>query len=91
MPSQDTDGKPADLSHVNANAVTAAMFVFAVMLAFVGTMVPDWAGMTGPEATWIPFVFYAMAIADVGVALYLRHFIRKAQRNNAPGGTIQRQ
>jgi hypothetical protein len=71
--------------------VTAAILVGAAMIAAIGTFVPELTGMTGPEALWIRLVFYLVAAADVGIALWLRARIRRAQRTDRDGGTVQRQ
>jgi hypothetical protein len=86
MPNQNKD-----LPKANPNIVTGAVIAGAILLALVGAMLPGWAGMAGPEATWIPLVFYALAVVDVGIALYLRSFLRKLKRDRAAGGTIRRQ
>ncbi len=76
----------------NPNILAAAMIFGAVLTAGIGTMVPSLAGMTGPEATWIRLLFYAIAATEVILALWLRSRIIKAQRPPAKsGGTIQRQ
>jgi CBS domain containing-hemolysin-like protein len=68
--------------------VVAAVLVGAALIAVIGTFVPDLLGITGPEAVWVRLVFYAVATADVGVALWLRARIRRAQQGR--GGTVQR-
>lgn len=69
-------------------AVVAAILVGAVLIAAIGTFVPDLIGMTGPEAVWVRLVFYVVAAVDVGLALWLRARIRRAQQRG--GGTVQR-
>lgn len=79
-----------DLSHVNANAVAAAMIVGAVLLVAVGVMLPDWVALANQSmATWLSMAFYVAAALAVCLALYLRSFIRKAQ-NSARSSVIKR-
>jgi hypothetical protein len=85
----DRKNQPAALAKVNANAVAGAMIIGAAMLVFVGAMLPGWAQFSGPEATWLSIAFYVLAAAEVGIAFYLRAFIRKAQRS-PNSGVIQR-
>lgn len=68
--------------------VVAAILVGAALIAVIGTFVPDLIGMTGPEALWVRLAFYAVAAADVGIALWLRARIRRARQG--PAGTVQR-
>jgi hypothetical protein len=89
MSDQNSKDAPATLAKVNANVVAGAMIAGAAMLAFVGAMLPGWAQFTGPEATWLSIGFYVLAAAEVGIAFYLRAFIRKAQRPANPS-VIQR-
>lgn len=92
MPDQEAKAGSAASAKTSANTLTAAMIVGAIMLVVVGTMLPALAGLTDPEATWIPLVFYALAAAEVLIAFYLRAMIKRTQRSKASsGGTIQRQ
>lgn len=70
--------------------LVAAILGGAAIIAVIGTFLPDLIGMTGPEAIWIRLVFYAVALADVAVALWLRARIRRARQGGASGGTVQR-
>jgi len=51
--------------------VVASVLAGAVFVAIFGTLLPTLAGITGAPATWIPIVFYAVAVADVLIALWL--------------------
>lgn len=76
----------------NPNVLAAAMIFGAILTAGVGTMVPGLAELTGPEASWIPWLFYAAAAIEVILALWLRARLLKVQGPARPsGGTIQRQ
>jgi len=85
----DQKNQSAALAKVIANAVAGAMIIGAAMLVFVGMMMPGWAQFSGPEATWLSIAFYVVAAAEVGIAFYLRAFIRKAQRSANPS-VVQR-
>lgn len=84
-------GKSPVPSKVNADLVMAMVVAGAIVLAVFGTFLPSLAALDGPEATWIPLMFYAFAIIDIGIAFYLRSVIKKAQRSSAGGTTVQRQ
>ncbi len=75
----------------NPNVLFAAMIFGAILVAVIGTTVPALAGITGPEAAWIPFLFYAVAAVEVILALWLRARLIKARDRARPGGgTVQR-
>lgn len=74
-----------------ARAVLIAVLFGAVMIAIIGTFVPDLAGFEGPEAVWIRVVFYVVAALDVAIAFWLRARLRKAKQGANHGGTVQRQ
>lgn len=79
------------LVRINANVLTAAMIVGAIMLAVIGAMLPDWVGLPGPETRWLSYGFYVLAAGEVLLAFYLRAMIRKAQKSAAArGGIIER-
>ena len=76
----------------NPNILAAAMIFGAILIAVIGTMAPALAGITGPEAAWIPFLFYAVAAVEVALALWLRARLIKARDAARPGGgAVQRQ
>lgn len=80
---------PAD--HAASVVLMASMLVGALMIAVIGTLLPDWAGLTGTPAVVIPLVFYAVAAVDVAIALWLRARLKKAQQSSArSGGPVQR-
>jgi hypothetical protein len=70
--------------------VMVAILVGAVMIAIVGTFVPDWVGLTGAPATIMRLAFYAIAVIDVVIAFWLRARLRKAQGSTSTG-PVQRQ
>ena len=92
MAKDDSAGtKPAEAKAPNPNLLAGAMIFGAVLTAVIGTAVPALAEMTGPEATWIPFVFYAIAALEVILAMWLRARLIKALGAARPGaGTVQR-
>jgi hypothetical protein len=71
--------------------LVAAILAGAAIIAVIGTFLPDLIGMTGPEAIWVRVVFYAVAAADVGIALWLRARIRRIRQEGQGAGTVQRQ
>lgn len=73
-----------------ATAVMAAILVGAVILAVIGTFLPGLIGLTGWPAVAMQLVFYAIAVIDVAIALWLRARLRKAGSSRG-GGTVQRQ
>jgi hypothetical protein len=76
----------------SASILTAAVLSGAVIIAVVGTFLPDLIGMEGTPALFLRLVFYAVAAIDVAVALWLRGRINKArQAGGRGGGTVQRQ
>ncbi|MBL9035124.1 MAG: hypothetical protein JNN33_10190 [Rhodospirillaceae bacterium] len=82
---------PTRPAQANPNILAGAMIVGAVMIAIIGAMTPSLLELTGPEASWVPLVFYAVAAIDILLALRLRSRLIRAQRSGNPGGTIQRQ
>ncbi len=92
MAKDDSAGaRPAQVNAPSPNLLAGAMIFGAVLTAVIGTLVPGLAEMTGPEATWIPFVFYAIAALEVILALWLRARLIKARGMARPaGGTVQR-
>lgn len=76
---------------VNPNIVPGAMIVGAIITAVIGALMPNLIGLTGPEATWIPLVFYAIAALEIGIALFFRRHLIRTQQGQRPGGTIERQ
>jgi len=75
----------------SARAVVVAVLFGAVLVAIIGTFVPNLAGFEGPEAVWIRVVFYVVAVLDVVIAFWLRAKLSKAKRGANQGGTVQRQ
>lgn len=75
----------------NPNVLAGAMIVGAILVAVIGTLMPSLVELTGPEAIWIPVIFYGIAAFEVVIALYLRARLLKARRPLSSGGTIQRQ
>jgi protein-S-isoprenylcysteine O-methyltransferase Ste14 len=71
-----------------ASIVTAAILSGAVIIAVVGTFLPELIGMKGTPAIILRLVFYAVAAIDVAIAFWLRARLNKARRIG--GGTVQR-
>lgn len=74
-----------------ARAVLIVVLIGAVLIAIIGTFVPDLAGFEGPEAMWIRLVFYVVAGVDILIAFWLRARLRKAKQDANQGGTVRRQ
>jgi hypothetical protein len=83
---------PAD-SPKAPNSATVLMAVIvsgAVIVAVIGTFLPDLIGIEGTPAIILRLVFYAVAAIDVVVAFWLRGRINKARQASGRGGnTIQ--
>ena len=73
-----------------ASVLTAAILSGAVIIAVVGTFLPDLIGMEGMPALVLRLVFYAVAAIDVAIAFWLRGRINKARQASRRGGnTVQ--
>jgi hypothetical protein len=70
------------------SVLTAAIISGAVIIAAIGTFLPDLIGLEGTPAIVLRLVFYAVAAIDVAVAFWLR--ARLAKTRQAGGGTVQR-
>jgi hypothetical protein len=70
--------------------LVASVLVGAVLVATIGTLVPGLAGITGAPAFWIPVVFYAIAVADVLVALWLWRKLKAMRPSSHGSGPVQR-
>lgn len=71
--------------------LTAAILSGALIIAVVGTFLPDLIGMEGTPALALRLVFYFVAAVDVAIAFWLRARINKArQASGRDGGTVQR-
>lgn len=81
------DDRPNSAS---ASVVMAAILTGAVIIAAIGTFLPDLIGMEGTPALALRLVFYAVAAIDVAVAFWLRGRLRHAQGRRA-GGTTRHQ
>ena len=71
-----------------ASVLTAAIISGAVIIAAIGTFLPDLIGLEGTPAIVLRLVFYAVAAVDVAVAFWLR--ARLAKTRQGGGGTVQR-
>jgi len=79
-------------SPATASILTAAILSGAVVIAAVGTFLPDLIGMDGTPALALRLVFYAVAAIDVAIAFWLRGRISKArQASGRSGNTVQHQ
>jgi hypothetical protein len=90
MSDQKQEAAPAAQAKPNP-FLPMALLISALMFVFLGLMMPDLTGMTGPEATWLSIAFYVAAAGDVAIALYLRGKSKKGRQSATSGGTIQRQ
>jgi hypothetical protein len=73
----------------SASILTAAIISGAVLIAVIGTFLPDLIGMEGTPALLLRLVFYVVAAIDVAIAFWLRRRINKARR--VGGSTVHRQ
>lgn len=75
----------------SATVVMAAVISGAIIIAVLGTFLPDLIGMEGMPALVLRLVFYAVAAIDVGIAFWLRARIAKArQASGRSGNTVHR-
>lgn len=75
----------------SATVVMAAVISGAVIIAVLGTFLPDLIGMEGTPALVLRLVFYAVAAIDVAIAFWLRGRINKArQASGRSGNTVHR-
>ena len=73
----------------SATVVMAAVISGAVIIAVLGTFLPDLIGMEGTPALVLRLVFYAVAAIDVAIAFWLRGRINKArQASGRSGNTV---
>jgi hypothetical protein len=73
----------------SATVVMAAVISGAVIIAVLGTFLPDLIGIEGTPAIILRLVFYAVAAIDVAVAFWLRGRINKArQASGRSGNTV---
>jgi hypothetical protein len=74
----------------SATVVVAAVISGAVIIAVLGTFLPDLIGMEGTPALVLRLVFYAVAAIDVTIAFWLRARIAKArQASGRSGNSVQ--
>jgi hypothetical protein len=73
----------------SASILTAAILSGAVIIAVLGTFLPDLIGMEGTPALALRLVFYAVAAIDVAIAFWLRGRIGKARQARS-GNSVQR-
>jgi hypothetical protein len=74
----------------SATVVMAAVISGAVIIAVLGTFLPDLIGMEGTPALVLRLVFYAVAVIDVAIAFWLRGRINKArQASGRSGNSVQ--
>jgi hypothetical protein len=74
----------------SATVVVAAVISGAVIIAVLGTFLPDLIGMEGTPALVLRLVFYAVAAIDVAIAFWLRARIAKArQASGRSGNSVQ--
>ena len=73
----------------SATVVMAAVISGAVIIAVLGTFLPDLIGIEGTPALVLRLVFYAVAAIDVAIAFWLRGRINKArQASGRSGNTV---
>jgi len=63
----------------SATVVMAAVISGAIIIAVLGTFLPDLIGMEGTPALILRLVFYAVAAIAVAIAFWLRGRINKAR------------
>jgi hypothetical protein len=76
--------------NASSTILMAAILVGAVIIAVVGTFLPDLIGIEGTPALVLRLVFYVVAAVDVAVAFWLRGRLRHAQARGV-GGTTRHQ
>jgi hypothetical protein len=84
---------PDDISKAanSATVVMAAVISGAVIIAVLGTFLPDLIGIEGTPALVLRLVFYAVAAIDVAIAFWLRGRIAKArQASGRSGNSVHR-
>jgi len=87
MPDDSAKAPPS----ATAGVLTAAILSGAVIIAAIGTFLPDLIGMEGTPALVLRLVFYAVAAIDVAVAFWLRARINKARQvRGRSGNTVHR-
>ena len=69
----------------SATVVMAAVISGAIVIAVLGTFLPDLIGMAGTPALVIRLVFYVIAAIDVAIAFWLRRRIKKARQAGKRG------
>jgi hypothetical protein len=75
----------------SATMVMAAVMSGVVIIAVLGTFLPDLIGFEGMPAIILRLVFYAVAAIDVAIAFWLRARIAKArQASGRSGNTVHR-
>jgi hypothetical protein len=75
----------------SATVVMAAVMSGAVIIAVLGTFLPDLIGFEGTPAIILRLAFYAVAAIDVAIAFWLRARIAKArQASGRSGNTVHR-
>ena len=73
-----------------ATVVMAAVVSGAIVIAVLGTFLPDLIGMAGTPALVIRLAFYVIAAIDVAIAFWLRARINKArQASGRSGNTVE--
>jgi len=72
----------------SASILTAAILSGALVIAVIGTFLPDLIGMDGTPGLVLRLVFYAVAAVDVAVAFWLRGRINKARQARGRGDNI---
>lgn len=75
----------------SATVVMAAVISGAIIIAVLGTFLPDLIGLEGTPALVLRLVFYAVAAIDVAIAFWLRARLAKArQASGRSGNTVHR-
>ena len=85
-----SDEKAKAPNSTAGSVLTAAILSGAVIIAVIGTFLPDLIGMEGTPALVLRLVFYIVAAIDVAIAFWLRRRINKArQASGRSGNTVQ--
>jgi len=72
-------GDPAK-APTSASVLTTAILSGALVIAVIGTFLPDLIGLSGTPAVVVRLVFYGVAALDVAIAFWLRGRIIKARQ-----------
>ena len=83
-------GPPEPLVKANGDLILGAMVISAIGMVFIAIMLPGWAEIDGPFATWISIGLFVAAAGEIILGFYLRSVIRKAKAAAGANSVIRR-